>query len=29
MPQIAEAQALLAALDNDGVNLGAGLSAGS
>ena len=29
MPEIAEAQALLAALDNDGVNLGAGLSAAS
>jgi hypothetical protein len=29
MPAIAEAQALLAALDNDGGNLGAGLSAGS
>jgi hypothetical protein len=28
MPQIAEAQALLAVLDNDGANLGAGLSAG-
>jgi predicted ATPase len=29
MPEIAEAQALLAALDNEGVNLGAGLWAGS
>ncbi len=29
MPEIAEAQALLAALDNEGVNLGVGLSAGS
>jgi predicted ATPase len=28
MPQIAEAQALLAALDNDGVSLGSGLPAG-
>ena len=29
MPEIAQAEALLAALDNDGVKLGAGLSAGS
>ena len=29
MPEIAEAQALLAVLDNEGVNLGVGLSAGS
>ena len=29
MPEIAEAQALLAALDNEGANLGAGLSAES
>jgi tetratricopeptide (TPR) repeat protein len=29
MPEIAEAQALLAVLDNEGVNLAAGLSAGS
>jgi predicted ATPase len=29
MPEIGEAQALLAALDSDGVNLGAGLSTGS
>jgi hypothetical protein len=29
MPEIAEAQALLAARDNEGVNLGAGLLAGS
>jgi hypothetical protein len=29
MPEIAEAHALLAALDNAGVNLAAGLSTGS
>jgi hypothetical protein len=29
MPEIAEAQALLAALDSDSLNVGGGLSAGS